>query len=139
MTDSSTGEPVVGAAVLEKGGKAGVITDADGSYTISVPSDATLLCSFIGYVEAEQPVGGRALIDFALELDAQMLEETVVVGYGTLKKSQLVGSVEQISGESLENRANANVSRTLQGQVPGLSIFQVDGKPSHGGSVYICR
>lgn len=137
VTDASTGEPVVGAAVLEKGGKAGVITDADGSYTISVPSDATLLCSFIGYVEAEQPVGGRAQIDFALELDAQMLEETVVVGYGTLKKSQLVGSVEQISGESLENRANANVSRTLQGQVPGLSIIQADGKPTHGGSVYI--
>ena len=137
VADASTGEPVPGAAVLEKGGKGGAITDASGIYSINVPSDAILLCSCIGYTEQEQAVAGRAVIDFALELDAQMLEETVVVGYGTLKKSQLVGSVEQISGESLENRANANVSRTLQGQVPGLSIFQVDGKPSHGGSVYI--
>ena len=113
------------------------MTDGTGNYSISAAPDAVLVCSCIGYAEAEQPVGGRAVINFALEIYTEMLEETVVVGYGTLKKSQLVGSVEQISGEVLEDRVNANVSRTLQGQVPGLSIFQVDGKPTHGGSVYI--
>lgn len=137
VTDASTGEPVPGAAVMVKQGTGGVISDVDGRYSIQVASDATLVCTCIGYSDIEQPVAGRASIDFALEIDAQMLEETVVVGYGTLKKSQLVGSVEQISGEALEDRVNANVSRTLQGQVPGLSIIQSDGKPTHGGSIYI--
>lgn len=137
VTEAATGEPVPGAAILVKGGTGGVITDASGAYSIQVASDATLVCTLIGYTDMEQAVGGRAEIDFALEMDSEMLEETVVVGYGTLKKSQLVGSVEQISGENLEGRTNANVSRTLQGQVPGLSIFQADGKPTHGGSVYI--
>ena len=137
VTDAATGEPVPGAALLVKGRSVGAVTDASGVYSISVAADATLVCSCIGYVETEQSVGGRTILDFILPVDAQMLDETVIVGYGTLKKSQLVGSVEQISGEALEDRANANVSRTLQGQVPGLSIFQVDGKPTHGGSVYI--
>jgi TonB-linked SusC/RagA family outer membrane protein len=137
VKDASTGEPVPGAAIMVKAGNGGVISDTDGRYSIQVSSDATIICTCIGFSDIEQPVNGRAIINFSLEIDAQMLEETVVVGYGTLKKSQLVGSVEQISGEALEDRANANVSRTLQGQVPGLSIIQSDGKPTHGGSIYI--
>ena len=137
VTDASTGEPVPGAAILEKGGKAGVISGMDGSYSIEVAPDATIICSLIGYKDSERPVHSQAVINFALEVDAEMLEETVVVGYGTLKKSQLVGSVEQISGDVLEDRPNASVTRSLQGQIPGLSIFQADGKPTHGGSVYI--
>ena len=76
-------------------------------------------------------------MNFTLKVDSQMLEETVVVGYGTLKKSQLVGSVESVSGEVLEDRVNSNVTRSLQGQVPGLNIIQADGKPTHGGEIYI--
>ncbi len=79
--------------------------------------------------------GGK--IDFLLQVDSQLLEETVVVGYGTLKKSQLVGSVESVSGEVLEDRANADLTRSLQGQVPGLNIIQADGKPTHGGQIYV--
>ena len=122
VTDAATGEPVPGAAILVKGGTGGAVTDLDGVYSISAAPDATLVCSCIGYADTEQGVGGRTAVDFALAVDAQMLEETVVVGYGTLKKSQLVGSVEQISGEELEGRTNANVSRTLQGQVPYNTI-----------------
>lgn len=137
VTEASTGEPIPGAAVMVKQGSGGTITDASGVYSISVAPDAVLVCSCIGYQDLEKAVAGQGKLDFSLEEDAQMLEETVVVGYGTLKKSQLVGSVEQISGETLEGRTNANVTRTLQGQVPGLSIFVSDGKPTHGGSVYI--
>lgn len=137
VTDAATGEPVPGAAIMVVQGNGGVITDAQGVYSISVSPNASLLCTCIGYKDIQVTVEGRGVIDFAMVLDAQMLEETVVVGYGTLKKSQLVGSVEQISGEALEGRSNANVSRTLQGQVPGLSIFVSDGKPTHGGSIYI--
>lgn len=137
VTEASTGEPVPGAAVMVKLGSGGVTTDASGNYSISVSADATLICTCIGYKDIEQAVNGRANVNFKLDIDTQMLDETVVVGYGTLKKSQLVGSVEQISGDALEGRTNANVTRTLQGQVPGLSIFVSDGKPTHGGSVYI--
>ena len=137
VTEASTGEAVPGAAIMIKQGSGGVTTDASGLYSISVHPDAILICTCIGYKDVEQAVAKRSVIDFQLDLDTQMLEETVVVGYGTLKKSQLVGSVEQISGDALEGRTNANVTRTLQGQVPGLSIFVADGKPTHGGSVYI--
>ena len=137
VTDASTGEPVPGAAVLVKGGTGGTVTDMSGDYSISAASDATLVCSCIGFKDVEQAVGGRARIDFAIKVDAEMLEETVVVGYGTLKKSQLVGSVENVSGEVLEDRSNSNITRSLQGEVAGLNIIQTDGKPTHGGNVYI--
>ena len=137
VTDASTGEPVPGAAVLVKGGTGGTVTDMSGDYSISAASDATLVCSCICFKDVEQAVGGRARIDFAIKVDAEMLEETVVVGYGTLKKSQLVGSVENVSGEVLEDRSNSNITRSLQGEVAGLNIIQTDGKPTHGGNVYI--
>ncbi|MBR3074956.1 MAG: SusC/RagA family TonB-linked outer membrane protein, partial [Bacteroidales bacterium] len=137
VTDSSTGEPVPGAAVMVKGGTGGAVTDLSGVYSIHVSSDAILICTCIGYVDIETSVSGRSSINFSLKVDAEMLEETVVVGYGTLKKSQLVGSVENVSGEVLEDRSNSNITRSLQGEVAGLNIIQADGKPTHGGSVYI--
>ena len=137
VTDASTGEPVPGAIIFVKGESGGTATDMSGVYSISVNPDASLVCSCIGYSDIEEAVSGRAVINFVLQMDVEMLEETVVVGYGTLKKSQLVGSVEQVSGDVLEDRVTPSISRSLQGQVPGLSIIQVDGKPTHGGSIYI--
>lgn len=137
VTDASTGESVPGAAVLVKGGTGGAVSDLSGVYSITVASNATLVCSCIGYVDIEKPVSGASKVDFALKVDAELLEETVVVGYGTLKKSQLVGSVENVSGEVLEDRSNSNITRSLQGEVAGLNIIQSDGKPTHGGAVYI--
>ena len=96
-----------------------------------------LVCQLFGYKTQEETVGGRGKIDFSLADDTTMLDATVVVGYGTLKKAQLVGSVENLSGEAIEDRPNANIARNLQGQVAGLNIIQVDGKASHTGSVYI--
>ena len=137
VTDAQTKEPVVGAVIMQKGTSAAVMSDNDGKYTISVDSDATLVCSCLGYSDTEEVVFGRAKINFALKVDTQMIEETVVVGYGTLKKSQLVGSVESVSGEVLEDRVTSDVTRSLQGQVPGLNIIQTDGKPTHGGQIYV--
>lgn len=137
VTDTSTGEPVPGAAIIVKDGSGGVISDVNGYYSITVPPGAVLVCTCIGYTDSVQKVSDRAVINFPLHVDVQMLDETVVVGYGTLKKSQLVGSVEQLAGDVLEDRVNADVTRSLQGQVPGLSIFQSDGKPTHGGDIYI--
>lgn len=137
VTDISTGETVIGATVMVKGTSRGVSADADGKYEIEAEPGEVLICQCIGYTDAEETVGKSDKIDFKLEVDSQMIEETVVVGYGTLKKSQLVGSVESVSGEVLEDRTNANITRSLQGQVPGLNIIQTDGKPTHGGQIYI--
>lgn len=136
VTDTG-GEPVFGAAVMVKGTTKGVTTDLDGKYSLSVASDAILVCQNIGYKTVEVAVNGRATLDFVLETDAELLDATVVVGYGTLKKTQLVGAVETVDGETLQNRTNATVSRSLQGQVAGLSIGIVDGKASHPGSISI--
>jgi len=137
VTDGQTGETVPGAAVILDGTSAAAVTDARGYYSLTVPSDGTLRCACLGYAEQKQSVSGRTTVDFVLQVDTEMIEETVVIGYGTLKKTQLVGSVESVSGEVLEDRPNADITRSLQGQVPGLNIVQTDGKPTHGGNVYI--
>lgn len=137
VLDSQTSEPVLGAVIMEKGTQNAVVVDVDGRYAIKASTDAVLVCNCLGYKPSEQAVNSRATISFALSVDSEMLEETVVVGYGTLKKSQLVGSVENVSGEVLEDRSNSNISRSLQGQVAGLNIIQTDGKPTHGGEIYI--
>lgn len=138
VTDAKSGEPVAGATVIIKGTVNGVTADNEGKYSISANEGDVLVCMCIGYEDKEAKVpGDNAKIDFKLEIDSQMLEETVVVGYGTLKKSQLVGSVESVSGQVLEDRVNADITRSLQGQIPGLNIIQADGKPTHGGKIYV--
>ncbi len=137
VTEAATGEGVIGATVMVKGTTNGVSADIDGSFSITVSQGDILECHCIGYSSKEATIKTGDRIDFVLEIDSEMIEETVVVGYGTLKKSQLVGSVESVSGEILEDRANSDVTRSLQGQVPGLNIIQTDGKPTHGGQVFI--
>lgn len=137
VLDSQTGEPVVGATVLEKGTQNAVMADFNGNFSLKTSTTAVLQCACLGYSSVEEAVNGRGTISFKLVVDSQMIEETVVVGYGTLKKSQLVGSVERVGGKVLEDRPNADVTRSLQGQVAGLNIIQNDGKPTHGGEIYI--
>lgn len=137
VNDAQTGQPVTGAVVMVKSSNTAALVEMDGKYQLNVPQNAVLVCSCLGYVEQEVNVNNRSVINFELVQDTQMIDETVVVGYGTLKKSQLVGSVESISGEVLEDRVNSNITRSLQGQVAGLNIVQTDGKPTHGGNVYI--
>lgn len=137
VKEAGTGEPLVGAAVMVKNSTNGTSTDIDGKYSIKVKPTDVIVCSTIGFKEQETTVGNRGTIDFVLEPDSQLLDATVVVGYGTLKKTQLVGSVENLDGDAIVNRPNANVTRSLQGQVAGLNIVQTDGKATHSGSVYI--
>ena len=137
VTDKNTNEPVAGAALMVKGTTTGTVTNPDGTYTIKAGDNDVLVCQFFGYKTQEVNVAGRAKVDIALEEDVETLEATVVVGYGTLKKTQLVGSVENLDGEKVADRPNANVARSLQGQVAGLNIIQTDGKASHTGEIYI--
>lgn len=137
VKDAVTNEPLIAATVMAKGTTNGVSTDIDGKYSIQAKPEDVLVCQIIGYKDQKMTVGQRSKIDFLLEEDNQMLEATVVVGYGTLKKTQLVGSVENLDGEAIGDRPNANVTRSLQGQIAGLNIVQTDGKATHSGSIYI--
>ncbi len=129
--------PMIGAAVLIKGTNNGTSTDMDGNYSLEVSAGDVLVFSSIGYVDQEIQVLDRARIDVVMKEDSELLDEVVVVGYGTLKKRNIVGAVENLAGDAIENRPNADVTRSLQGQVPGLNIIQTDGKATHGGQVTI--
>ena len=128
VTDSS-GEPLPGAVVLIPGTSKGASTDAEGRYSIVVGAKQTLEFSCIGYATKTVPVAGQSNIDVILEDDSLMLEETVVVGYGTQRKVDLTGAVDQIGSDVFNSRPNANVTQMLEGAVPNLNISIADGKP----------
>lgn len=134
---NETGEPVIGATIRIEDSSLGTISDANGRFSLSsVPENAQLIISYIGY-KTQQISVSKNEIDIVLCEDTETLEQVVVMGYGTLKKTQLVGAVENLSGEALEERMTSSVTRSLQGMIPGLNIIQVDGKPSHQGQIYV--
>ena len=106
VTDQN-GETVIGATVKVKGGAdaAATITDMDGRYTVNAPSDGTLVVSYIGFATQEVAVGGRQQVDIVMKEDDEMLEELVVVGYGTMKKKDLTGSVASLGSKDINNNS----------------------------------
>ena len=132
-----SGEPVIGATIRIEGSSLGTISDADGRFSLSsVRKNSKLVISYIGY-KTQEIVVDKGNINIVMREDTETLDEVVVMGYGTLKKTQLVGAVENLSGETLEGRITPSVTRSLQGQISGLNIIQVDGKPSHQGQIYV--
>lgn len=132
VTDAGTGETVPGATVQLKGSTTQyATTDLDGKYTISVPGNGVLVVTFLGYKTAEIPVNGRTAINVALEVEAEFLEDAIVVGYGTARKiTSVVGSAATVNQKVIANRPSANAGDALQGQVAGLQIFSSTGEPS---------
>jgi TonB-linked SusC/RagA family outer membrane protein len=125
-------EVIVGANILLEGTVRGVVSDIDGHYEIMAPADGKLIISFISYKTATIPIQGRSIINVTLEEDAQILNEAVVVGYGTQEKVNLTGAVGLAKSERLENRAVANVGEALQGVIPNLNITVRNGDPTAG-------
>ncbi len=125
----AAGAPLPGAVVMVPGTTNGTSTDLDGNYSINVPSGKALEFSCIGFASQTVETGGRSVIDITLEEDNLMLEETVVVGYGTQRKVDLTGAVDQISSDVFVARPNANVTQMLEGAIPNLNISLADGKP----------
>ena len=124
-TVSDSGDPLPGVNITVKGTSTGTISDADGKYQITVPgTDATLVFSFIGYVSTEVRVGNQRQINVNLLEDTQMLEEVVVVGYGTMKKSDLTGSVQRLNAENHRMQAKAQVTDMLAGTIAGFNANQ---------------
>lgn len=135
VTDSS-GETLPGAAIVIKGTSKGTVTNMDGAYTIeSVPSDAVLQFSFVGMLMQEVEVGGQTTIDVSMAMDAIGIEEVVAVGYGTMKKSDLTGSVSSVKAEELVDRPSANLGQALQGKATGVLVRTSSAAP--GGEVNI--
>ena len=133
VTSDEDGEGIPGVNVIEKGTTNGTVTNLEGEYSLEVSEGATLVFSSVGYSTEEVEIGSRSVIDVVMSEDVKQLEELVVVGYGTMKKRDLTGSVSQISEESVEDRANISVTEALQGAVPGLNVGQVNtvgGQPS---------
>ncbi|MBQ3699821.1 MAG: TonB-dependent receptor [Prevotella sp.] len=131
------GEPLIGATVKVKGTTSGSVTDMDGNFQISAPANATLVVSYVGYKDREIAVRGRAVIEkIQMESDSQMLDQVVVVGYGTQKKADLTGAVSIVNAEELKRVSNSNISTMLEGKVAGVQITS-DGQPGADPSVRI--
>ena len=122
VTDA-TGEPLIGASVLQQGTSNGVITDVDGKYSIQVPPEATLEFSYVGMVKQAVKVGNRSVIDVQMNDDSQMLAETVVIGYGSAKKRDLTGSITNIKGDEIANKPVVNPVAALQGKIAGVQVI----------------
>ncbi|MGD9930343.1 MAG: TonB-dependent receptor [Mangrovibacterium sp.] len=132
ITDSS-GEPLPGVTVLIKGTTQGTVTDGNGLYTLmDVPADAVIIFSFVGMKSQEIPVGGKSSLDVVLEEESIGLDEVVAIGYGTVKKSDITGSVGSIEADAIAATTLTDATRALQGRVAGVNIEQNVGKP--GGS-----
>ena len=132
-----TGEPLIGATVRVKGAQSGSVTDLDGNFEIDAASNATLLVSYVGYKDREIAVRGRAVIEqIQMESDDNVLEQVVVVGYGTQKKADLTGAVSVVNAEELKRVSNSNISTMLEGKVAGVQITS-DGQPGADPSVKI--
>ncbi len=138
VTSADTPEGLVGVNVTVKGTTSGTITDFDGSYSITVPSDeAILVFSFIGYVSQEVKVGDRTVVDVELSADIKALDEVVVVGYGTQTKRDLTGSVAKLDEKSFNQNVNASVDQMIQGKAAGVQVVQNSGEPGGGMSIDI--
>ena len=133
-----TGLPVIGAAVFQKGSTSnGVITGLDGDYSITVPSDASLLVSYIGYKDAEVAVAGKETVNINLVTDSELLEDAIVVGYGVASKKLVSSSIASVKMESIDRGAELDPMKALQGRVTGVSISSSSGIPGSSPMVTV--
>lgn len=128
VTDATTGEGVPFASIMVKGTTNGVVSDVNGVYSINAPANGVLVFSSIGYASEEVSIDSRKEINVVLSVDTELIEETVIVGYGSSKKvSSLVGSVQTVRSETLKNAPSSSALDQLQGQVAGLSVLSYSG------------
>ena len=123
------GEPVIGANVTEKGTTNGMITDLDGNFSLTVQKNATLVISYIGYVTQEIAIKGNTNLNIILKEDSKALEEVVVIGYGTARKSDVTGSIASVGGDKLQEMPSTNITYALQNRVAGVDMTQTSSQP----------
>src|SRR5690554_1793708 len=132
VTDQN-GEPLPGVTVSVPGTVIGTATDLDGRYSLTVPEGSTLSFSFIGFETQSVPVDDQSVVNVTLVEDISSLDEVVVVGYGTQKRADIIGAVSEVSADQLEGRNVSQLSQSLTGQMPGVTIIQRSGRPGSGG------
>lgn len=138
VIDAETKETLIGVNILIKGNDLGTITDFDGTYSIDVPNkEAVLSFSYIGYLVQDVPVGSQTTIDLELVTNAKQLDEVVVVGYGTQKKSTVSGAITVVSAEDMKEANATSVAKALQGRTPGVNITATSGAPGAAPSIRI--
>ena len=134
----SQGVPVIGASVMVVGNNTlGAVTDLDGKYTLSVPANAVLNVSFVGYKSVTAVVGNQSVLNFTLEEDTEFLEETVVIGYGVQRKSDVTGAVASVRGADLTNRSTSDAANALMGKAAGVQIINSSGAPGAGSEIRV--
>ena len=136
IVKDANGEPVIGANVTVKGQSIGTITDIDGRFVLDAPKDAVLQITYIGYVSQEVKVFGKKELNVVLKEDTETLDEVVVIGYGTAKKSDLTGATAQIKPEALTSSVVGNALESLQGKAAGVAVFN-DNKPGASPSIRV--
>ena len=134
VTGSPDGKPIAGASVVVKGSVRGTTTDASGAYTVAAGTGDVLVISFLGYKPQEVPVAGRTAVDVELQEDAELVEEVIVIGYGTMKKSDLTGSVASVKASDVTQVSAGSIDKLLQGRVAGLTVID-NSNDSPEGSV----
>lgn len=137
VTDASDGSPMAGVMVYDPVGGGSSLTDLDGKYSIKAGKDATLEFTFLGMKTAKVDVNSRSTIDVAMQTDVNLLEDVLVVAYGTTTKESFTGSAETVSAEKLKDRPVSNVSKMLDGQVAGVMTTSGSGQPGSGADIRI--
>ena len=137
VVKDATGESVIGASVVQKGTSNGIITDIDGNFTLNVPSNSTIVISFVGYKTQEVPVAGKTQINVTMKEDTEMLDEVVVVGYGQMKRSDLTGSVVSVNDQAIKKSVPTSIDQVLQGRAAGVQIQANSGTPGASTSIRI--
>ena len=136
VTDE-TGEPAVGASVSVKGTINGTVADSDGKFQLTVAENAVLVISYVGYTTQEAPVAGKSILNIVLKEDAQLLSEVVVIGYGTMKKGDLTGSITAIGEKDFQKGIVTNPTSLITGKVAGVQITSTGGRAGSGNQIRI--
>lgn len=138
ITDSATGESLPGVTIVVEGTTTGTSTDANGRYSLEVADpNVTLVISYVGFLKEAVSVDGRNIIDIALVPDLMFLDEVVVIGYGTMQRSDITGSVVSVSEDKLRASVSTSIDQALQGRAAGVQVFQNSGQPGGGVSIRI--
>lgn len=136
IVKDKTGEAVIGANVLEKNTSNGTVTDVNGNFSLNVSFDGLIVVSFVGYKPLEVPIKRQKQLQITLEEDNEMLDEMVVIGYGTMKKSDLTGAVSSIGNKDIKDSPVSNLGQAIQGKISGVQIVDA-GKPGDNVSIKI--
>ncbi len=137
VTDASNGNPLIGATVQIKGTTSGTVTGLDGNYRITVPEDATLVFSYVGYSDQEIPVAGQTTINIQLEEEVRELEEIVVIGYGTRERKDVTTSISTVDSKQINESIGASPELAMQGRMTGVHVTSPGGDPTHRPEIQI--